>query len=332
MAGHARGPAISAVVPTLGASPWLASCLRALRREGEGRQLEILVVDQGPAPSELPAGLADRLLRLPRPRGFAHANNHAIALARGELIATVNDDAVVAEGWLAALLVALDAHPEAGAVQGTNLTFDQPPRIDGRGLAWNRCWQAVQIDRGKAPQGAPARGSTTREIFGVSATAALYRRAALEAACGVPRGAALRSVFEPRLGSYYEDVELAIRLRRAGWSARWVAPATARHAGSTSGARRGLGSRPWIYGNRLLVLARLFGRAFWPRLPRLLLRDAIDLWHAVAGLEAPAAAGILAGWGRATVRLPRFVHRGAPLVPPVELARFRTASWPEPAA
>ena len=37
--------------------------------------------------------------RYARNAGFAAANNHALAGARGELVATVNDDAVVAPGW-----------------------------------------------------------------------------------------------------------------------------------------------------------------------------------------------------------------------------------------
>ncbi len=50
------------------------------------------------------------------------------------------------------------------------------------------------------------------EIFGVSATAAVYRREALRA---VASGG---EVFDPRLGSYYEDVDLAGRLRAAGFA------------------------------------------------------------------------------------------------------------------
>jgi GT2 family glycosyltransferase len=129
-------------------------------------------------------------------------------------------------------------------------------------------------------------------------------------------------MFEPRLGSYYEDVDLACRLRRAGWTALWVSAAQARHAGSASGERLAHGSRQWIYGNRHLVLARLWGRAFWPRLPRLWLRDAIDLWQALGRGEPRTARAIVAGWARAARALPSFGHLRPPGLTPRVMRRF----------
>jgi O-antigen biosynthesis protein len=272
---------ISAVIPTLGRSPYLRPCLEALRREGG---IEIVVVDQGETPVDLPEGLADRVLRPGRNLGFAAGTNLGIAESSGALIATVNDDAIVEPGWLARLRAALEADPKVAAVQGVNLLLDDPERADGCGIAWNRWWQAVQIGHGEtAPPSAPG----AREIFGVSATAALFRREALRAVS--PGG----EVFDPRLVSYYEDVELAGRLRAAGFRALLVPAARARHAGSATG--RTLNRERWrlIYGNRYLAVARLLGWGFWPRLPLLVLRDLLDLAH------GGRAAGILAGWGRA---------------------------------
>lgn len=279
---------VSAVVPTVGRSPWLAECLEALRRQSP--HLEILVVDQAEAPVELPPGLADRVLRPGRNLGFAGGTNLGIAEASGALIAVVNDDAVVDDGWLGPLADVLAGDPTAAAAQGINLCLDDPSIVDGAGLGWNRWWQAIQLGHGKPVAG----GREIREVFGVSATAALYRRQALLAV--TPRG----EVFDSRLGSYYEDVDLALRLRAAGWRSYLVPAARARHAGSVSGA--GLGRERLVYGNRHLVLARHFGRGYWPRLPLFLLRDVGDLLRHPR--RAPA---ILSGWGRAARLLPVFV-------------------------
>lgn len=270
---------ISAVVPTLGRSPWLLPCLEALRREGG---IEIVVVDQGETPADLPEGI--RVVRPGRNLGFAAGTNLGVAESSGALIATVNDDAIVEPGWLARLEAALESDPGAAAAQGVNLLLDDPERADGCGIAWNRWWQAVQIGHGeKAPPATPG----AREVFGVSATAALFRRDALLAVS--PRG----EIFDPRLISYYEDVELAGRLRAAGFRALLVPTARARHAGSATG--RTLSRERWrlIYGNRYLAAARFLGRGFWLRLPILFLRDLLDLRH------GGRAAGILAGWRRA---------------------------------
>jgi hypothetical protein len=300
------GVTVSAVVPTLGRSPWLLSCLEALRREGA----EVIVVDQGETPVELPAGLADRVLRPGRNAGFAGGTNLGIASlseTSAELVATVNDDALVEPGWTAALGAALESDPRVGAAQGVNLMMDDPDRLDGGGISWNRWWQAVQIGHGRP---APAASEPVREIFGVSATAALFRRAALRAV------ALDGDVFDPRLISYYEDVELAGRLRAAGWRSLLVPAARARHAGSATGGTMSRERWRLTYGNRWLAAARLLGRGLWPRLPWMLLRDVLDL-------RIPGrAGGIAAGWVRAARELPRFAHAGPPAVPVREIVRF----------
>lgn len=317
---------VSAVVPTLGRSPLLAACLEALRREGNGGggktagrcRLEVILVDQGPEPAALPSGLADRVVRPGGNLGFAGGTNRGIAAASGEWIALVNDDALVEPGWLEALAAALAAHPRAAAAQGVNLQLDRPDLADGCGLGWNRSWQAVQLG---VDEPAPPASAATREVFGVSATAALFRRAAL-AAMALPGG----EVFDERLGSYYEDVDLACRLRAAGFSALAVPAARARHAGSATG--RTLGRARWaaIYGNRHLVLARHLGSAYWGRLPRLVARDARDLVRAAMERDGARLAGIPAGWARTARHLPAYARRGAPSVPLADFGCFRIAS------
>ncbi|HEX3529825.1 MAG TPA: glycosyltransferase family 2 protein [Thermoanaerobaculia bacterium] len=301
---------LSAIVPTLGRSPLLVPCLEALRRDGEGPEsIEIIVVDQGERPVELSAGLADRILRPGRNLGFAGGTDLGIAAASGRFVATVNDDVLVEPGWSKSLVAALEADPRAAAAQGVNLLLDQPERADGCGIAWNRWWQAVQIGHGLP---APPVTDGVREVFGVSATAAVFRREALTA-----------PVFDPRLLSYYEDVELAGRLRAAGWRALLVPAARARHAGSATG--RTMSRERWrlIYGNRWLAVASLLGRAFWPRLPWLALRDLLDLGRAVLTRDGALAGGILAGWGRAVRHLPAWAGWRAPAVPVRTIRGFR---------
>ncbi len=354
---------VTAVVPTIGRSPWLAECLRALRAQEGVRALEIVVVDQAPAPLSLPPALADRVLRPERNLGFAGGTNLGIAATAGSpLVATVNDDALVGAGWLATLAAALRANPGAAAVQGMNLIGDPANRgaapaegggggggddalVDGCGLAWNRWWQAIQLghgeaapaavaDRGRPEPGAPTsnecrdwRQSEPRppavfEVFGVSATAALFRRAALER---VARGGG--QVFDPRLITYYEDADLAGRLRAAGFSALLAPAARVLHAGSASAGVAG--GRRWrlMYGNRYLAAARLLGRGFWPRLPWMMLRDGLDLVHLLhARGGAARLEGMAAGWARAVRHLPAFAHRGPPAPPPSEVARLSRLS------
>lgn len=310
------GRTVSVVVPTMGASPWLAESLDALRREDP--EAEILLVDQSPG-GVGPNPAVDRVLRQPPGAGFAAANVAAFQEAGGDFVATVNDDAVVEPGWLAALVAALEDDPGAAAVQGANLR----PRsaagdaldgdvLDGAGIAWNRWWQAVQIGHGRPP--ATGAGDAPREVFGVAATAALYRRAALDRLDG--------PAFDPALVSYYEDVELAVRLRAAGHRALVVPRARARHAGSTSGARLPRRGLDLIYGNRWLVLARLLGGELRRAAPRAVERDLRDLGRALLYRQLATVRGILGGWRHYRRLRHRFVHAGPPLVAASELRRL----------
>ena len=144
------------------------------------------------------------------------------------------------------------------------------------------------------------------EPAGTSAAAALSRRRALERVA-----LAAGSVFDPELDSYYEDVDLACRLRSAGLRALYVPAARARHAGAASATRERLSL---VYGNRVLVAARFLGRSFWPRLPLLVLRDVLDLVspRAAGATRAVLARAVLRGWGRARGRLHAYAQGGRP--------------------
>jgi len=312
-------PQVTAVVPTVGASPYLAACLDALRSDG-GDAVQIVVVAQGrgrrtPSPHPL-AAKADLWLEVAGNLGFTGGTNAGIqATATGGVayrgtpyVATVNDDAVVHPGWTAALIDALAADPGAAAAQGINLAgvprtataAGGPRTVDGWGLTWNRWWQAVQLGHGEAAEAAP---TAAREVFGVSATAAIYRRQALEQVAGADG-----AVFDPRLVSWYEDADLAVRLRRAGWRALSVPAARADHAGGATAGRRPRAYGSLLYGNRWLVAAALLGRRFPLAVPRLLARDLADL--AGAPRRLPNVAG---GWLRAASRLPGWLHCGPAL-------------------
>jgi GT2 family glycosyltransferase len=295
---------VTAVVPTVGRSPVLLDCLAALRQEG-GAALRILLVEQGDAVPALPAALDVERLRAPAALGFARAANLGIATATTPWVALVNDDAVPRAPWLEPLVAALERDSGAAAAQGVNLDRGEPATIDGCGLAWNERWQAVQLLHGHAASEAPL---GDREVFGVSATAAVFRSTALEQVSG-PGG-----VFDPRLQSYYEDADLACRLRASGWSARLVAGAVCRHAGSSSTTESD--RLALVYRNRYLVLARLLGRAFWPRLPILVLRDLATLLAAAARGRGARALAIARGLASAPLRLAGFASLGPPLLRP----------------
>lgn len=97
--------------------------------------------------------------------------------------------------------------------------------VDPTGIAWDRL--------GGAPAAA---GDTAARVFGASAGAALYRRSALEAVAEQgPDGRP--SYFDEDFFMYLEDVDLAWRLRLAGWESVYAPDARVLHHQSASSGK-----------------------------------------------------------------------------------------------
>jgi GT2 family glycosyltransferase len=146
------------------------------------------------------------VLRNDRPLGFAAAANRGIAAATGSVIELLNDDTEVEPGWAAAA-VARFADPTVAAV--APLVLCGPPRpgvpvIDSAGDEYDRGGFARKRGHGR-PLGDQFREPC--EVFGASASSAFYRADVLRAVGGFPAD----------FGAYFEDVDLAWRVRNAGF-------------------------------------------------------------------------------------------------------------------
>jgi len=307
---------VAAVVPSLGRAPGLDEMLARLRRELAAVDGELVWVHQGGAPAPGLSGVRERRIELPRRVGFASAVNRGIAATDAEWIAIVNDDLWLEPGWLSALLAAGSAAVDVAALQGVNRSLDDPRRVDGAGIAWNRRWQAIQIAHGEPAT--PRAATSPEEVFGVSATAALYRRRALAAVA-----LAGEEWFDQRLDSWYEDVELAVRLAAAGWRALVVPQAEALHRGSATGETLSFARRRLLTRNRLLVTARLLGRRWWPALPAIVAADLGELAAALGSGRFADVTAIASGWLGAAARLPGYAHLSAPRLAPQRVGSAR---------
>lgn len=218
---HDPPPAVSILIVAWQSGRHLARCLEALDRQTR-RDFEVVLLDNASTDGAVDALAARPWLRIERATenlGFAAGNNRAAALARGRYLVTLNPDAFAEPGWLAALVAAAERHPAAGSVGSVQLLDADPERLDGIGDPYHAIGAAWRGDRLR-----PARPVAESATFGVCAAAALYRRAAFDAAGG----------FCERFFCFYEDVDLAIRLRLAGWTAVVTPDAVVRHVGSGS--------------------------------------------------------------------------------------------------
>ena len=159
-----------------------------------------------------------RLIPMGANLGFATANNRLAEQARGIHLVLLNPDAQADPTFVAEMVAAAAAHPEAGAFGAIQVRLDEPDILDGVGDCWHVCGVAWRSLEGYRLHKAPGDGP----IFGPCGAAALYRASVFRALGG----------FDERFFCYAEDVDFAFRLRLAGWSAFRAGKARVYHAGS----------------------------------------------------------------------------------------------------
>lgn len=157
--------------------------------------------------------------------GFAFAHNQAIALARHlpdppAYVLVMNPDVRLGNTYLETIVDAAENDVKAGSFTGKLLRTEDPPVLDSTGIIHSYTMRFFERGAGEADQG---QYDAKPSVWGVSGALGLYRLRALESA------ARDHEIFDQDFFSYKEDVDLAWRLRRQGWTARYVSEAVAVH-------------------------------------------------------------------------------------------------------
>jgi GT2 family glycosyltransferase len=244
---------ISVVVVNWNRSAMLRECLQSLERQvnGDGQRLplEVIVVDNGSTDGS--AEMVERefpgvvVVRNQSNLGYCEANNQGMGVAKGELIALLNNDAAAEPSWINQLRAAFEVAPEVGMAASKIVTWEDPGRIDKAGHlifpdGQNRGRGTGERDIGQYDR--------QEEVLWPDGCAAMYRKSMLERIGG----------FDEDLFAYGDDAELGLRARIAGWRCVYMPGAVVKHhRGSTLG--RGNPERVrLIERNRILLAAKLF--------------------------------------------------------------------------
>ncbi|MBA2609708.1 MAG: glycosyltransferase family 2 protein [Actinobacteria bacterium] len=205
---------VDVAIVTYGGGTDIPACLEALRAQTApiGR---VLIVDNSldDSVASIAAGVDVEYVHNATNVGYAAAMNQAYALTTAPYLLSLNADCELHADYVRACVAALESDGRSAAVTGT-LRLPHGA-IDSTGIELTPARQAVDRDRMRASP------SPSSEPFGVSGAAALWRRAALDSVGPDPWWA--------WLFVYWDDVEIAWRLRRRGWTFGHTPAATATH-------------------------------------------------------------------------------------------------------
>ena len=226
--GSSDRPAATVVIVDWDEPEVTVDAVRSVLAQRLDGGLEVLVVDNG-SPSTRDAHPAAslpevRVIRLERNLGFAGGANAGIAAARGHAIVLLNNDARMLDGCLPALLDPLGATDTDGRVIGAVTALilldehdDGPVRVNSTGgevtvsaNGRDRDWR-VPLAELRRPAG---------PVTAFSGGAVALARDAL---------ADVGGELDASYFMYYEDTDLAWRMRRRGWGIAYAPAARVRH-------------------------------------------------------------------------------------------------------
>ncbi len=235
-------PKASVVILAWNGMEYLESCLDAVLAQ-DYLEFEVIVVDNGSTDGS-PDLVAQRypqvdLIRNEDNLGFSAGNNVGLLRSSGNILVLLNQDTVVQPGWLAALVAALDRHPDAG-VAGCKVlgpdgrTLQHAGGSIERPLILGQHYGHGELDEGQFDE--------PRQVEYVTGAAMALKRKLLSRIGNLDEG------FYP---GYFEDVDFCLRAQAAGYSVWYEPQAVVHHHESTSMRRDSLTGHYYYHRNRM---------------------------------------------------------------------------------
>ncbi len=303
-------PFCSVIIVNFNGKHLLHDCLTSVLAQAYGR-FEVVVVDNGSTDGSCSyiesAFPGVTLVRAGSNRGFAGGNNEGFRNAKGDMIVLLNNDTIVADGWLQALVDAVT--PDSVAIAGSLIVTEGiPGRYYEKNGSLNFLGHNI-MRKFVRPE----------NTFFAGGASLIYKRAIL----GKP--------FDEDYFLYIEDVYLSMRARFMGWGVVQTPASRVRHLGRET-TRTQRASRMTMYQerNRLLTMILFLSMPTLIRLIPLYLLNACAKTGASVVSRRYSLAGLLRAYAwllfhPGLIGRKRRAIRGAVRVPEYDVTTWMTS-------
>ena len=216
---------VSIIIPVFNQFRFTQACLVSLQKHQATERFEVIVVDDGSTDAT-----AEAVPRMPgvvylsneTNSGFIASCNRGAENARGKYLVFQNNDTLVRPGWLGALVDTFSEERQVGIV-GSKLVYPDGRLQEAGGIIWG---DASGWNYGKFDDAAKPEYNYLREVDYCSGAALMIPKALFESVGG----------FDSRYApGYYEDTDLAFKVRQAGYKVLYQPLSEVIHYEGTTG-------------------------------------------------------------------------------------------------
>lgn len=259
-------PVVSVIISTYGQVDFTLLCLQSIMKSTPEVALEVIVIDDAyPGPEDLtPLENVKNIIFTKNKQnlGFVLSNNNAVSLAKGKYLYFLNNDTEVLPGAIDRLVQTLQTREDVGLV-GSKLIFSNGSLQEAGGIIWS---DGSGWNFGRSGDPSRPEFNYLREVDYCSGASIMISKDLFQSL------GKFNPIYAP---AYYEDTDLAMRVREKGLKVLYVPDSVViHHEGKSHGTDITRGIKAHQVTNRIKFVERwketlktnhFSGPEFWTR-------------------------------------------------------------------